>query len=213
MDLLQLLTMLATTLPVKTNVAGMTANVPIADANIAGPRSQAFAGGDTNPATLLLALELMARQGQNIERFTGFNDFHHRKAKDKEGNPAGHAAGLKLDVTAKNSDPKKYDEITSTLQKILQERGMLVDDFVGPQRYATLDTSDVYVRNENRNPSVSKSGKKALPHVDAGFRSKEAAQRFLENSFIELDKDYTIKNPVESQRKYADFMQKVYGKK
>jgi len=186
MDLLQLLTMLAATLPVKTNVAGMTANVPIAEANMAGPRSQAFAGGNTNPSTLLLALQLMQENNKDINRFTGFNDDYHTRGQ--------HVSGLAGDVTLANSE--RSDEVESVLRNLLEGRGL-------------TRGKDYGVLNEYKKDSKYKTA----PHLHYEFKSPEAAQRFLENSFIELDKDYNIKNPVESQRKYADFMQKVYGKK
>lgn len=186
MDLMQFLTMLSTAvLPVKTNVAGTTANIPISEANIQGPRSQAFAGGDTHPATLLLALELMQRQGQDVNRFTGFNDYFHRNAKNAQGNPVGHAAGLKFDVTATNPQAitsskklfnrtsgnnlprntsyqqfKKYDRIEKTLLDILKDYG--------------ISKKDRVLINEFLTPSARASG----AHIDAGFKNTKVADKF-----------------------------------
>lgn len=138
--------------PVKMN--GKTENVSLEEAS-KDRNQQAFAGGETNSGTLAAAKAINALQGDNLNRFTGFNDKYHA------GSSSNHAIGLAGDFTLK--DTNKSSESAEQLRGMFKKAGLTDDQFK--------------VVDEYKNPSA----KATAGHIHYQFNTPEAAGAFFKS--------------------------------
>lgn len=117
---------------------------------------EAVAGGRSHPGLIKLAQMIQSRV-PGFKVFTALNDAYHVN----KGSKGAHPKGLALDFTLTNGI-QGSDRAASMVTEMLQQAGLV------PQR-------DFLIINEYRKRTAIGTG----GHVHAGFKSPEAAQRFL----------------------------------
>lgn len=118
-------------------------------------RGQAFGGGETNAGTLAAAKAINALQGDNVNRFTAFNDNYHAGSRSK------HATGLAGDFTLK--DATQSEKSAAALNDMFKKAG--------------LKEGDYRIIDEYKNPSARATG----GHIHYQFNSPEAAASFVKS--------------------------------
>lgn len=116
---------------------------------------QAFQGGNTHQATLEAAKAINSVMGDNVNRFTAFNDTYHAGSRSK------HAVGLAGDFTLKDTSGSQgtYERLKTLFTQ------------------AGLSEKDFRVIDEYKNPSAKATG----GHIHYQFNSPEAAQKFVQS--------------------------------